>query len=165
MIKGSEKVMPHKTVSQLFQDVESQDWFIRGNAVKALGEIELTDQMSATFLNNLIEATDFVRNAASEALSKIANPQLLSQLWQFCRSDIREALDVISAIQERCRFYNYEIEQTSLPTDSAIDRNISVANINISGGNFGDVVARDKTIQVKRDYVKNQENQGNSTSD
>ena len=72
---------------------------------------------------------------------------------------------MISAIQERCRFYNYEIEQTSLPTDSAIDRNISVANINISGGNFGDVVARDKTIQVKRDYVKNQENQGNSTSD
>ncbi|MBW4464718.1 MAG: HEAT repeat domain-containing protein [Pegethrix bostrychoides GSE-TBD4-15B] len=154
MIKGSEKVMPHKTVSQLFQDVESQDWFIRGNAVKALGEIELTDQMSATFLNNLIEATDFVRNAAAEALSKIANPQLLSQLWQFCRSDIREALDVISAIQERCRFYNYEIEQMALPAGSATDRAGSV--INIYGGDFQDFVARDKSVKVKGDYIENQ---------
>jgi HEAT repeat protein len=155
MIKGSEKVMPHKTVSQLFQDVESQDWFIRGNAVKALGEIELTDQMSATFLNNLIEATDFVRNAAADALSKIANPQLLSQLWQFCRSDIREALDVISAIQERCRFYNYEVEQMALPADPKPNHATSV--INIYGGKLGDVVAGDKNVKAKGDYIENQE--------
>ena len=55
------------------------------------------------------------------------------------------------AIQERCRFYSYEIEQTALPAGSVTDRAGSVTHISISGGTFGDVVARDKTIQVKRD--------------
>lgn len=52
--------------------------------------------------------------SAAHVLKDIGTPKELPQLWEFYRFGNEEVLDAIFAIQERCRFYNNEIEQMDL---------------------------------------------------
>lgn len=144
-------------INGLIEALQKDEARVRASAASALGKIGSPEAVEA-----LMQALDyeesFVRQSAAEALGKIATPQLLVQLWQLCRSGNREAFSPISAIQERCRFYNYEIEQMALPAGAPANTAPVINNFNISGGEFKDFVAGDKTIEVKRDYVENQEN-------
>jgi HEAT repeat protein len=95
------------------------------------------------------------------ALKKIGinNPEWLSKLQRSYQSNFRYAKyahHAISPIQERYRFYNYEIEQMALPENTVENRAASVTNI--YGGQFGDFVAGDKIVKAKGDYIENQEN-------
>ncbi len=153
------KVGLEQAVAAQIQALNHKDSFVRRRAAVALGQIG-SKQAVAALIQALNDEDSSFRYRAAKALEKIATPQPLAQLWQLCRAGNKEAFSPISAIQERYRFYNYEIEQMALPTGSPTGAT-SVTNIIISGGNFGDVVAGDKTIEIKRDYVENQENRGN----
>jgi len=148
----------------LIQAFNHKDSNVRWCVVETLGKIS-SEQIVLALTQELNHKDPSVRCIAEKVLRKDSESQFLVQLWQLYQLDRKQALDRISGIQDYRRFYNYEIEKIKLSTDSEADCDSYVTNINISGGNFGDVVARAKTIQVERDYVENQENQGNSTSD
>jgi HEAT repeat protein len=134
--------------------------YVRRSAAEALGKID-SDQAVVSLVAALEDDAPDVRMSVADALGKIANPQPLAELWQFCRSGNRKAFDAISAIQERCRFYNYEIEQMALPSQPAVEGSGSII---IYGGEFGDFVAGNKDVKVKGDYIENQENRINPPS-
>ncbi|MBF2046702.1 MAG: HEAT repeat domain-containing protein [Elainella sp. C42_A2020_010] len=151
-----------QAIEALILALNHKDFPVQRSAAEALGKIGFPQAIEA--LIQSLNHKDFsIRTNAAKALSQIAAPQLLAQLaqllaqlWQLCRSGNQEAFDAISAIQERCRFYNYEIEQMVLPANSATDRAASV--INIYDGKFGDIVAGDKSVKIEGNYIEKQEN-------
>lgn len=96
-----------------------------------------------------------VQQIAIKAIEKIGSPQPLYQLWELSRLGNQQAFYAISKIQKRYRFYNYEIDQTPLPNHLKLDRTTSII---ITGGNFGDLVAGNKDVKVRGDYIENQDN-------
>jgi len=96
-----------------------------------------------------------IRENVVEALEKIAQfdrnlpalTQRLPYLFSLIFTEISEqALSVITAIQTRCKLYNYEISQTPLPaitpTLSSVTNNIAqvgqiIQNQNVAGNNTG----------------------------
>lgn len=140
---------------RISQALQHEYFLVRERAAEALGQLGSAQAVDA-LIAALQDEDSCVRERAAVALGKIADPQLLAQFWQLCRSGNREAFAAIAAIQERCRFYSHEIEQMALPVKPENDGAASVTNI--YGGQFGDVVAGDKSVKVKGNYIENQEN-------
>ncbi|KAM3091168.1 HEAT repeat domain-containing protein [Phormidesmis sp. 146-35] len=130
--------------------LEPPDFIVRGNAADALGTIR-SDTDVPGFLK-LVEDSDFdVRRMAAHALGKIAkkHPNAIAQhlphLLTLIPTDAgQDAHRVILAIQENCKYYNYEIFQDYLeaqkndrPTQQESDR----PHLYIQG----DYIAGDKT--------------------
>lgn len=136
------------------QVLNHPDSSIRKSAAEAIGEIGSPKALEA-LMQALNDPSYSVRESAAEAIEKIGSPQPLSQLWEFSRSGNQQAFYAISKIQKRCRFYNYEIDQTPLPNHLKLDRTTSII---ITGGNFGDFVAGNKDVKVRGDYIENQDN-------
>ncbi|MDJ0732863.1 MAG: hypothetical protein QNJ47_02060 [Nostocaceae cyanobacterium] len=51
----------------------------------------------------------FVRRSAADALVKIADSDIITQMWQLLLFGVEETKDIILKIQELCKFYNHEI--------------------------------------------------------
>jgi vesicle coat complex subunit len=112
--KALGKIGSETAIDALLKLVEDADSLVRRSAVQALGKIGSETAIDA--LLKLVEHPDIdVRGRAAEALGKIAKkdtgaPQYLPHLLSLIPTRSGEAaLSVILAIQENCKFYNYEI--------------------------------------------------------
>ncbi|MBW4525335.1 MAG: HEAT repeat domain-containing protein [Phormidium tanganyikae FI6-MK23] len=117
---GSEAAIPG-----LLKLLEDSDSDVRGSAAEALGEIG--SEAAIPGLLKLPEDSDsflrrrFVRRIAPEALGNIAkkHTETIAQYLPHLQTLIspysgEKAFDVILAIQENCKYYNYEIFQAHL---------------------------------------------------
>jgi HEAT repeat protein/3',5'-cyclic AMP phosphodiesterase CpdA len=103
-----------EAVPALIQALNDRNLDVRRRATSALGKIGSEEAVSGLIQALKQEKLDVCQNAA-EALKKIGTPELLpylSELWQ----EVQEAgtgyiLNTISAVQERCKFYNYTLTQ------------------------------------------------------
>ncbi|MCY7277319.1 MAG: HEAT repeat domain-containing protein, partial [Phormidesmis sp. CAN_BIN44] len=109
---GGEAVSISQFITAL-QDTESMS---RMSAARRLGQIaDKSDEISSALLDALEDENVGVQTCAAEALGKIANPKLILQLYQSqLKHQCEYVSDAISAIQENCRYYNYEIFQAYL---------------------------------------------------
>ncbi|NET34194.1 MAG: TIR domain-containing protein, partial [Cyanothece sp. SIO1E1] len=84
---------------------------------KTASQASLSPLSKALAVKTLIEALHdkylSVRRSAAESLGKIGSPKPLANLWrQQLKAENTEISLAISAIQERCRFYNYTLTQS-----------------------------------------------------
>jgi len=104
----------------LLKLVEDSDYRVRCSAANALGYIGSERAIPA--LLKLVEDSEYwVHRSATDALGEIAKKnteaitQYLPHLLTLIPTDSgKNALSVILAIQENCKFYNYEIWQEAL---------------------------------------------------
>ena len=127
---------------------------VRWYAVKALGEIGSDKAVEALILDLKDSDYDVRRNALAEALSEIAQndrnlPTLTKQLPHLLTliptEASQQALSVITAIQARCKYYNYDIAQTSLPPED--NPNPTTGNTYNFHGKVGQVVGGNLIVQ------------------
>ncbi|MEQ8997055.1 MAG: HEAT repeat domain-containing protein [Coleofasciculus sp. B1-GNL1-01] len=112
---GSETAIP-----SLLKRLEDSDSSVRRSAAEALGKIG--SQAAIPALLKLVEDSEYwVHRSATDALGEIAKKnteaitQYLPHLLTLIPTDSgKNALSVILAIQENCKFYNYEIWQEAL---------------------------------------------------
>lgn len=88
---------------------------VRRGAIKGLEKIG-TEKAVTELLLVLKDAEFSVRQHAGYALRRIASYEILPDLTKLLQTTgERHLLDAITAIQTRCKFYNYEIAQSSRP--------------------------------------------------
>jgi hypothetical protein len=113
-----------KAINPLVQVIEDSDPVIRRNIVWALGKTSTYDRNLPTLTQQLPYLLTLIHTEASQ-----------------------EALSVITAIQARCKYYNYDIAQTPLQEEDNNDKVLSNPQGNIiqmteikndfSNANFG----------------------------
>jgi HEAT repeats len=90
---------------------------VRMNALRALGgaKTQKNREIIEILLLALIDPNIGVRMCAAESLGQISEPKLISKLQSFSKNLAEDYLDLaISAIQNRCKFYNYEIWKAAI---------------------------------------------------
>ena len=116
------KIGGDKAVEPLIQALKDSDNDVRRNAAKALGKIG-SDKAVEPLILALKESDNDVRRNEAKALGKIAEadrnlPTLTQQLPHLLTliptESSQQALSVITAIQSRCKYYNYAIYNTPL---------------------------------------------------
>jgi HEAT repeat protein len=128
-VEGLGKIRRQAVLDPLINSLKYRGPDIRKIAAESLGN--LASQMEISSLNQalvvltLMDAAQdkyiAVRRYAAEALGKIGNPKPLTELWRRqLQAEHIEILIAISAIQERCQFYNYTLTQPPLPIPSAL---------------------------------------------
>ena len=100
----------------LLQSLQDQDFDVRRRAINALGQLG-SEAAIPGLLGALEDQDSGVRLSAAEALGKISGPAMLSNLWQVCLKGRIELLPTISAIQNRCKFFNYELAHKQMHAD------------------------------------------------
>ncbi len=142
-------------VESLILALKDSDDYVRSNAAEALGKIG--SDKAVDFL--IFALNDFDNDVcwnAKKALGKIAEadrnlPILTQQLPHLLTliptESSQQALSVITAIQARCKYYNYDIAQTPLQEENNNDKVLSNPQGNIihmteikndfSNANFG----------------------------
>jgi HEAT repeat protein len=120
MILG--KIGSDKAIEPLLLALKDSDNDVRRNAAMILGKIG-NDRAIEPLLLALKDSSYFLRKNAAEALSKINEadrnlPTLTQQLPHLLTliptESSQQALSVITAIQARCKYYNYGIYNTAL---------------------------------------------------
>jgi HEAT repeat protein len=81
---------------------------IRKKVIAALVSIG-SEEVIQKLITTLEDPDNSVSQSAAEALGQIGSPTPLSHLWQMRLAAREELASTIEAIQERCKFYNYEI--------------------------------------------------------
>ena len=108
-----------KAVDSLMLALHGSDKGVRRRAAEALGGIGSKKAVDS-LLAALDDSDSGVRKEAAKALRIIGDARLLADLWQLYRQRVlNELWNVISAIQNRCQFYNYEIFQAHLAVQKA----------------------------------------------
>jgi len=107
---GSEAAIP-----VLLKALHDTNLVAREIAASALGQLG-TEAAIPGLLQALHDEEYVVRKCATFALTKIGNPQLLPTLCELLqKTGDSELLNTISAIQNRCKFYNYTLTQPLSP--------------------------------------------------
>ncbi|MDX2228821.1 MAG: HEAT repeat domain-containing protein [Leptolyngbyaceae cyanobacterium bins.349] len=109
-----------KAIDGLLNALEDSNDSVRSSAAYALGELG-NDKAIDGLLNALkdpdsyFRRDSYVRWRAADAIAKIGNPEPLAALWrqQFTSSETY-IYSAISAIQNRCKYYNHEIWQAAI---------------------------------------------------
>ncbi len=99
----------------LLEVLETDDFYQCQKAVEILGKIG--GKMAVRGLIPLLQDNDFlVRQSAAKALGEIAYPILIDYLYKLIPTTygLHEIPFVITAIQARCKYYNYAIYNTAL---------------------------------------------------
>jgi HEAT repeat protein len=117
------KIGSQTAIDALLPLLEHSDSDVRGSAAEALGKISSERAIDA--LLPLLEDSDYsVRGRAASVLGNIAKKyteaiaQHLPHLLTLIPTDSgQDALPVILAIQENCKFYNYEIWQEAIQNE------------------------------------------------
>ncbi|MEA5477709.1 HEAT repeat domain-containing protein [Pseudanabaena galeata UHCC 0370] len=144
-----------KAVGDLIILLKDPDYELRSKAVEALGKIG-SEKAVQTFIYTLGEAYGGLCETEAKALVNIAKsdrnlPILTQQLPHLLTliptESSQQALSVITAIQARCKYYNYNIAQTPLQEENNNDKVLSNSqgniihmteiNNNFSNANFG----------------------------
>ncbi|MFK0731963.1 MAG: HEAT repeat domain-containing protein, partial [Gloeotrichia echinulata HAB0833] len=100
-----------RAVDALINALEDADLYVRRRAANAL--VKIGNERAVDALINALQDADYeVRWRAAEALEKIAEAKNLAQIWELLLNGITDNHNIILNIQERCKFYNYDITQT-----------------------------------------------------
>ncbi|WYL93798.1 MAG: HEAT repeat domain-containing protein [Gloeotrichia echinulata IR180] len=100
-----------RAVDALIKALQDADSDVRRSAAEALGKIG-NEGAVHELINALQDADVFVCMSAESALKKIAEAKNLAQIWKLLLNGITDNHNIILNIQERCKFYNYDITQT-----------------------------------------------------
>ncbi len=105
-------------IEELVKALNHEDSDVRSSAADALGKIG-SDAAIEELVKALNHEDSDVRSSAADALGKIASPDLLPDLSLRLKTDRKtNLLYTISAIQNRCKFYNYTLTQPPSPSVS-----------------------------------------------
>ena len=121
-LEALKKIENTKILKNLNQDSKHQNYNVREKAVETLKIIDIGKAID-TLIQDLKDQNSDVRWKAVESLGKIAKStstltqQLPHLLTLIPTESSQEALSVITAIQARCKYYNYDIAQTLLPPE------------------------------------------------
>uniref|UniRef100_UPI000AE00006 HEAT repeat domain-containing protein n=1 Tax=Pseudanabaena sp. 'Roaring Creek' TaxID=1681830 RepID=UPI000AE00006 len=157
------KIGSYKAFELLILALKDSNDDVRRNAADALGKIG-SDKAVEPLILALKDSDDDVRKNAADALEKIAKtdrnlPTLTQQLPHLLTliptKSSQQAISVITAIQARCKYYNYDIAQTPLlPEDNP---NPTTGNTYIFNDKVDQVVAGNLTVHG--DNIASQNNQ------
>jgi HEAT repeat protein/3',5'-cyclic AMP phosphodiesterase CpdA len=116
---------------------DDSNFHLRSTIASILGGFD-----NKAVINALIEALkdeDSVRHSALQALGKIAPSELLPQFLKLLQINGEDyLLNTISAIQERCKYYNYTLTQSETPLQPQLNVPVSVMHIlHLSDLHFG----------------------------
>jgi HEAT repeat protein len=135
---------------------------VRRSITFALGNISSEAAIKA--LRNALNDEDFnVRREAAGGLGKIASPDLMPEFNNILRTNTEiNWLETIAAVQERCKFYNYDIYQSpppplAQPTDSNVPTHVHNRIIYTSGGNY---IESNTGTYVQGDYINSTSTSG-----
>jgi HEAT repeat protein/3',5'-cyclic AMP phosphodiesterase CpdA len=107
------KIGSDAAIEELVKALDHEDSSVRWWAAGALGKIG-SDAAIPELVKTLNDENSSVRSRAAEALGKIASSELLPIFSERLKTDKEtKLLNTISAIQERCKFYNYTLTQPS----------------------------------------------------
>jgi len=143
-----------KAVTALITALRTRGVGLRVIVAEELGRIASEDEsitlskalIVMALMNALHDKYPLVRQESVEALGKIGTPKPLSELWrQQLSSSNTDIYQAISAIQSRCKFYNYEIFQSRLEEEKAEISPSGGTTINI--GSVGNLNTGDVTVQ------------------
>ncbi len=105
------KIGNEAAVSALIQALNHENYTVRSSAIEALGKIGNEAAVSA-LVQALNDEDDTVRWSAARALGTIASSELLPHLSELLQKTGKSNLfNALSAIQERCKYYNYTLTQ------------------------------------------------------
>jgi len=147
------KIGSDKAVIPLIRTLKDSDDDVRSAAASLLGKIG-SDKAVIPLICTLNDSDVYMRWKASEALNEIAQsnrnlPTLTQQLPHLLNLIPTEAsqqsLSVITAIQSRCKYYNYAIAQMTFPPEDKA--NPTTGNTYIFNKEVGQIVAGDQTVQ------------------
>ena len=156
-----DRISSGKVVVPLIATLKDRDSYVRRKAAKALVKID-SGKAVAPLIATLKDDDYDTRSKAAKALVKIAESdlnlpiitqQLPHLLTLIPTESSQEALSVITAIQARCKYYNYNIAQTPLPPED--NPNPTIGNTYNFFGEVEQVIAG--TIQG--DNIATQNNQ------
>ena len=137
---------------------------MRWYAAEALGKIA-SDQAVEPLILALNDSNDNVRENAAQVLGKIAEadrnlPILTQQLPHLLplipTEASQQAISVITAIQARCKYYNYAIAQTPLPPEDK--PNPTTGNTYNFHGKVEQVIAGNLTVHGDNIATQNNQN-------
>jgi tetratricopeptide (TPR) repeat protein len=108
-----------QAVSALTPALQHSDSGVRCRVAEALGNIG-SEQAVSALIPTLQNSNSAVRWIATDILKKIGYPEIMPRLLELIPTKIGiEILSAIAAIQERYRFYNYDIYQQPIPEKSS----------------------------------------------
>ncbi|MBD2501766.1 HEAT repeat domain-containing protein [Anabaena azotica] len=97
-----------KAVAALIDALNHEDSSVGRIAALALGKIG--DERAVAALIDALNYEDlFVRRRAAEALGRIAGADQINKMWNLLLDGTYQTEDIILKIQQRCKFYNYDI--------------------------------------------------------
>jgi HEAT repeat protein len=120
------KLGSRAAIPALLEALKDED--VSDSAAEALGK--LSDESAIPALLEALKDEDYSgsKSTVAEALGKVGSPDLLVDLWQIHRQFPEDDLEeTISAIQDRCKFYNYEIFHDIIPPGKTISLYFSYA--------------------------------------
>jgi len=99
-----------KVIPSLFQLLKNEDTKIREAAIHTLGE--LRDEIAVPELLGLLETEEAsVRYHVIKSLKEIGSSTALDELQRLQKTLDDNFVYTIASIQERCQYYNYELEE------------------------------------------------------
>jgi len=117
------EIQSKQAVQPLIDTLKDEDYWVRSLAAGSLGKIP-SKMAVIPLINAFKDKNNVVRSYVQSALEKIAISELLPDLSALLKTDTDPALlNIISAIQQRCKFYNYTLTQpptTSISSDSKL---------------------------------------------
>jgi HEAT repeat protein len=149
-------------VEPLIQSLKDSDNYVRMNVVELLGKIA-NFKAVGYLVQSLQDTDDDVWRNAIEALGRIAEsdrnlPTLTQQLPHLLTlistESSEQALSVITTIQARCKYYNYDIAQIPLPPEDKPNPTTGNTYNNFNAP-VGQVV---ENLTVQRDNIATQNN-------
>ncbi|BBC22493.1 HEAT repeat domain-containing protein [Pseudanabaena sp. ABRG5-3] len=164
IVEALGKIGSDRAVEPLIQSIEEKDPDIRRNIAEALGKIG-SDKAIKPLIKLLKDLDSYVQWKSAEALEKISEadrnlPTLTQQLPYLLTliptESSQQALSVITAIQARCKYYNYNIAQTRLPPEDKT--NSTTGTTNIFNAPVGQVVAGNLTVHGDNIATQNNQN-------
>lgn len=112
VVYALEEAKSEAVVEGLLKALQDSDSFVRRTAAMALGKLS-NEAAIPELLRNFEDFPFFDSHGAAYSLVQLGSPKALSQLWQMQLQGGQYllALSTIAAIQNHCKFYNYEIWQ------------------------------------------------------
>ncbi|KOP27481.1 hypothetical protein AMR41_05675 [Hapalosiphon sp. MRB220] len=117
-----------EAIPQLLNNFRKTHPELRKKIVELLVKIG-TEEVVKELIKALDDEDYDVHNLAAKVLMEIGNAQLISFLWQMRLQGRKDVVNIIIAIQERCKFYNYTL--TQLPLSPATPNSICMTTYNI----------------------------------
>ncbi|MBD2187882.1 HEAT repeat domain-containing protein [Pseudanabaena mucicola] len=166
-------------VEPLIKSLKDKDYYVRKISANTLGKIE-SEKSIEPLTQSLKDSTPTVRENAAKSLCQIAqtdrNLLALTQQFPHLLTLIsQEALSVITTIQARCKYYNYDIAQTPLqkvenhanPVEKILQEihqtlktmsetgkyNIKAEVVQIVEKNYGQVIGKNSGQAIGKNYA------------